>query len=81
MDYYSHYKDPRKREEGKKGEETYLKKPWLKMSLTWGKKQIQIQEAHRCPNKKNLKRLTQRHIEIKLSNIKEGILIAAREQL
>ena len=43
---------------------------------------IQIQEAHRVPNKLDLKRNTPRHIIIKLPKIrdKESILKAAREK-
>ena len=48
-----------------------------------GKKNpTQIQEAHRVPSKMNHKRLTSRHIIIKLTNTKDKIRIlkAARER-
>lgn len=47
------------------------------------KTDMQIQEAQRDPKKTNPKRLTPRHIIIKLSKVKnkEKILKAAREKL
>lgn len=69
-------------EKKEKGPGNLFEETMAENVLNLGKEtDIQIQEAHRYPNKKNLKRPTQKHIEIELSNIKEGILIATREQL
>ena len=41
---------------------------------------IQVQEAQRVPNKLDPKRVTPRHVIIKMPKVKEKILIAAREK-
>jgi len=53
----------------------------LKTSLIWRRKQIQIQEAQRGPNKINPRRYTRRQIVTKMAKIidKEIILKKARE--
>lgn len=68
--------------EGEGGEweewKSYLKKYWLKSSLTW-KRDTQIQEAWRVLNKMKRSKLT--HIIIKISKVKgkERILKSARK--
>ena len=42
--------------------------------------EFKIQEAQRAPNKLNPNRPTPRHIIIKMANVKERILKAAREK-
>ena len=52
-----------------------------KTSLIWRRKYIQVQEAQRVLKKMDPKRITQRHIIIKMPKVKDGerILKASRE--
>ena len=67
----------------RKGLITYLKKTMTGNFLNLEKEMdIQVWEVQRVPNKMNLKRLTPRHITIKMSKAKdkEIILKAVREK-
>lgn len=56
--------------EKKEGQKNYLKKEWLKISLTWRKKQTSGFKKQSVPNKVNPKKGIQRHIIIKMSKVK-----------
>ena len=60
----------------------FWKRLYLKISPTWKRNVIQVQEAQRVPYRINPRRNTPRHILIKLTNTKhkERILKAAREK-
>ena len=60
----------------------FWKRLYLKISPTWKRNVIQVQEAQRVPYRINPRRNTPRHILIKLTNTKhkERILKATREK-